>query len=141
MSEGLDRFIRAQARVWDEVETELAEGAKRTHWMWFIFPQIAGLGRSETARYYALAGRSEALAYLTDPLLGARLRRATALMLSHAGEPAELILGGIDAVKFRSSMTLFAALDASEPLFRDALATFYDGEPDPLTLALLSENS
>jgi uncharacterized protein (DUF1810 family) len=140
MSAGLERFVTAQARVWDHVETELAEGAKRTHWMWFIFPQIAGLGRSETARHFALAGRAEARDYLAHPLLGARLRRATALMLRHADEPPERILGGIDAVKFRSSMTLFAAVDPSEPLFAEALTVFYAGDPDRRTLELLADN-
>lgn len=138
MSAGLDRFLEAQAPVWAEVEAELAAGAKRSHWMWFIFPQIAGLGRSGAARFYAIADLAEARAYLATPLLAERLRRATALMLSHAGTPAERILGGIDAVKFRSSMTLFAAADPSEPLFAQALDAFYAGAPDPATLGILA---
>ena len=138
MSAGLERFVTAQARVWEAVEAELAAGAKRTHWMWFIFPQLAGLGRSETARYFALADLAEARAYLAHPLLGARLRRATALMLTHAGEAPERILGGIDAAKFRSSMTLFAEADPAEPLFPEALAAFHGGRPDRRTLELLA---
>lgn len=138
MSAGLGRFLDAQAPVWPRVEAELAAGAKRSHWMWFIFPQIAGLGRSGAARFYAIADLAEARDYLATPPLGERLRRATALMLSHAGTPAEHILGEIDALKFRSSMTLFAAADPSEPLFLEALAAFHGGEPDPATLRLLA---
>lgn len=103
--------------------------------MWFIFPQIAWLGRSAMSVHYALGSLDEARAYLAHPILGARLRRATELMLTHAGQPAERILGGIDAVKFRSSMTLFAAAAPSEALFGDALDSFFAGAPDPATLA------
>lgn len=131
----LERFIAAQAPVWTAVEAELTRGAKRSHWMWFIFPQIAGLGRSAMSVHYALGSLDEARAYLAHPILGARLRRATELMLTHAGQPAERVLGGIDAVKFRSSMTLFAAAAPSEALFGDALDSFFAGAPDPATLA------
>ena len=137
MSAGLDRFVAAQAPVWDAVAAELAAGRKASHWMWFIFPQVAGLGRSEMARRYALAGLAEARAYLGHPLLGPRLGRATDLMLTHAGTPAEAILGGIDAVKFRSSMTLFAAAAPETPRFAAALRVFFDGVPDSVTLARL----
>lgn len=137
MSEGLERFVAAQEPVWARVEAELTAGAKRSHWMWFVFPQIAGLGRSAMAIRYALADAAEARAYLAHPVLGSRLRRATELMLSHAGKPAERILGGIDAVKFRSSMTLFAAAVPDDPLFPAALGAFFDGAPDSMTLARL----
>jgi uncharacterized protein (DUF1810 family) len=130
-------FVAAQDRVWPQVEAELAAGAKRSHWMWFVFPQVAGLGSSPMSVRYALGSRAEAAAYLAHPVLGPRLRAATRLMLGHAGTPPEAVLGGIDAVKFRSSMTLFAAAAPDEPLFREALAAFADGAPDPRTLALL----
>ena len=133
---GLERFVTAQDAVWDDVEAELAAGAKRTHWMWFVFPQLAGLGRSATAQHYAIAGPEEARAYLAHPVLGARLRRAAALMLRHRGRTAEAVLGPVDALKLRSSMTLFARIVPEEPLFRDVIAAFYDGD-DPRTVALL----
>lgn len=138
MSEGLERFVAAQDRVWPSVQAELAAGAKRSHWMWFVFPQLAGLGQSAMAVRYALAGLDEARAYLADPLLGARLRQATGLVLLHAGKPADAILGGIDAMKFRSSMTLFRAAAPEEPLFAEALATFFGGVEDPRTRQLLA---
>jgi len=129
-------FVAAQDRVWPQVEAELAAGRKASHWMWFVFPQAAGLGRSETARFFALDGLAEARAYLAHPTLGPRLLRAVELMLGHAGEDAAAILGGIDAVKLRSCLTLFAAAAPEVPRFGEALAAFYDG-PDPATLALL----
>lgn len=137
MSAGLERFVAAQAPVWEAVVAELAAGRKASHWMWFVFPQIAGLGRSDMARYYALAGRDEARAYLGHPLLGPRLDQATDLMLTHAGTPATAILGDIDAVKFRSSMTLFAAAAPETERFGAALRDFFDGVPDPATRARL----
>jgi uncharacterized protein (DUF1810 family) len=137
-SERFAHFVAAQDPVWPQVTAELAAGAKRSHWMWFVFPQIAGLGTSAMAVRFALASVEEAEAYLAHPLLGARLRAATDLMLGHAGRPAEAVLGGIDAVKFRSSMTLFQAA-RPEPRFAAALAAFYDGVPDPRTLALIAE--
>jgi uncharacterized protein (DUF1810 family) len=133
----LEHFVAAQNPVWRQVTTELAAGVKRSHWMWFVFPQIAGLGHSPMAQRYALASRDEARRYLGHPLLGGRLREATRLMLAQAGRPAEAILGGVDAMKFRSSMTLFQAAAPEEPLFGQALDTFFEGEPDRRTLALL----
>ena len=138
MAEGLERFVAAQDAVWPQVVAELAAGRKRSHWMWFVFPQIAGLGQSAMSVRYALASRAEAAAYLAHPVLGARLREATDLMLGHAGQRPEAILGGIDAVKFRSSMTLFHAAAPEETRFADALAAFFDGEDDPHTLAILA---
>jgi uncharacterized protein (DUF1810 family) len=137
MSESLERFVAAQDRVWPEVVAELAAGAKRSHWMWFVFPQVAGLGRSAMAVRYALDSVEGAAAYLAHPVLGLRLAQATDLMLGHAGRPAEAILGGIDAMKFRSSMTLFRAAAPEDPRFNRALAAFFGGEPDPRTLELI----
>jgi uncharacterized protein (DUF1810 family) len=131
-----DDFVAAQNRVWPAVEAELDAGAKTSHWMWFVFPQLAGLGRSDTARFFALASGAEARAYLAHPVLGPRLRRAVELMLTHEGRAPGTILGGIDAAKFRSCLTLFAAA-TDEPLFETALEAFYDG-PDRTTLVLLS---
>jgi uncharacterized protein (DUF1810 family) len=104
--------------------------------MWFVFPQIAGLGRSPTAREYAIGSLGEARAYLAHPVLGGRLREASRAVLQHAGSSAEQILGGIDAVKLRSSMTLFLRA-GGEDLFQEVLAAFFDGEPDPATDQLL----
>jgi uncharacterized protein (DUF1810 family) len=138
MSGNLDRFVAAQEAVWPQVVAELGRGRKTSHWMWFVFPQIAGLGRSAMAVRYALDSRAEATAYLAHPVLGPRLREATDLMLRHAGEQAEAILGGIDAIKFRSSMTLFHVAAPAEPRFADALATFFAGAEDPQTMATLA---
>ena len=132
----LGRFVAAQDAVWPQVEAELAAGAKRTHWMWFVFPQLAGLGRSETARFFALSSAEEARAYLAHPVLGPRLRRGVELMLTHEGRDPAAILGGIDAAKLRSCLTLFAQAAPGEPSFARALAAFYGG-PDPRTLELL----
>jgi uncharacterized protein (DUF1810 family) len=134
----LERFVAAQAGVYARALAELEAGRKESHWMWFIFPQIAGLGRSATARLYAIASREEAAAYHSHPLLGHRLVECTKAVLLHAGTPAELIFGAVDAMKFHSSMTLFDAVaGAAEPAFKEALATFHRGEPDPATLRLL----
>ncbi|MDQ1080294.1 DUF1810 domain-containing protein [Pseudoroseomonas cervicalis] len=135
----LDRFLRAQDAVLPQVERELGEGQKRSHWMWFIFPQLRGLGRSETARRYGIAGAEEARAYLAHPVLGARLRHWVALVLAVPGRSAKEIFGSPDDVKFRSCLTLFAALAPGEALFRDALARFYGAAPDAATLALLRD--
>ncbi|TCJ38343.1 DUF1810 domain-containing protein [Parafrankia sp. BMG5.11] len=135
----LDRFVTAQAGgVFERALAELRAGSKHSHWIWFVFPQIAGLGRSEMARYYALADLREAAAYLAHPLLGERLDAATDAMLSWAGKhSAEAILGTIDAVKFRSSMTLFGAAAPENARFAAALAAFFVGEPDRATLERL----
>jgi uncharacterized protein (DUF1810 family) len=125
MRADLERFVAAQDPVWPTVVAELSAGAKRSHWMWFVFPQIAGLGQSAMSVRYALASRAEAAAYFAHPILGHRLREATDLMLAHAGRSADAILGGIDAVKFRSSMTLFDAAAPEEPRFRAALSAFF----------------
>lgn len=135
----LSRFLEAQAGCYDRALAELTAGCKQSHWMWFIFPQIAGLGRSATAQFFAITGRAEANAYLGHALLGPRLAECTRAMLSWAGQrSATEILGPVDALKFASCMTLF---DACAPRpgypFADALAAFYHGQRDQQTLALL----
>jgi len=136
MTQELDRFLSAQALVHDQALAELRRGRKTSHWMWFIFPQIAGLGQSAMARRYAIASAGEARAYLAHPLLGPRLIEATNAVVAARGS-AEAILGGIDAIKLRSAMTLFAAVADDPTPFQAALDRFYDGAPDPATLALL----
>jgi uncharacterized protein (DUF1810 family) len=133
----LQRFVDAQAPVYERVRAELAAGAKRTHWMWFVFPQWRGLGFSAMAERYAIASRAEALAYLAHPLLGVRLRECTGLMLGHAGRSAQQILGSPDDLKFSSSMTLFDAVAPGETPFARALDAFFGGVRDARTLALL----
>lgn len=138
MTDPLHRFIDAQRDSYATALAELRAGAKRGHWMWFIFPQIAGLGASAMARQYAIADRGEAQTYLAHPLLAARLIESAEALLAHLGRDIVSILGAIDAMKLRSSMTLFeAALDGGEPVFAAILDTFYAGERDPATLARL----
>jgi uncharacterized protein (DUF1810 family) len=134
----LSRFVEAQASAWPVALAELKAGRKQSHWMWFIFPQIAGLGSSPTAVHYAIKSADEARAYLADAMLGGRLREGVSAMLAHRGTRAEAILGGIDALKFRSSLTLFESVAEDPALFADALDAFYDGERDARTLALVA---
>jgi uncharacterized protein (DUF1810 family) len=136
----LGRFVAAQDRAYAQVCAELAAGRKQTHWMWFIFPQLEGLGSSPTARRYALTGTAETRAYLNHGTLGPRLRECTRLVNAVRGSTALQIFGAPDDLKFRSSMTLFA-LAADESVFREALSRYFDGEPDPLTLQLLRSSS
>jgi uncharacterized protein (DUF1810 family) len=133
---GLDRFIEAQRTTYDRALAELRAGSKRGHWMWFVFPQIAGLGRSATAQFYAIHEEVEARAYLAHPVLGGRLCECTQAMLGWAGrKSAEAVLGSVDAMKFASSMTLFDAVaEEAENPFAHALAAFNGGARDPLTL-------
>jgi uncharacterized protein (DUF1810 family) len=133
----LQRFVDVQAPIYEQVRGELARGRKVSHWMWFVFPQIAGLGQSEMARRFAIASREEARAYLDHPVLGARLRECTGLVNAVEGRGAEDIFGGIDAMKFRSSMTLFAQVAADPSPFEAALTKFYGGKDDPATLERL----
>jgi uncharacterized protein (DUF1810 family) len=133
----LERFLDAQRDTYDTALAELSAGDKRSHWMWFIFPQIAGLGQSPTARFYALRDLAEAQAYLAHPLLGGRLAACVDALLDHAGKrSAEAMLGGIDAVKLRSSCTLFEAAGGGERFGR-CLDAFYEGERDRATLRLI----
>ena len=134
------RFVDAQAHSYEDAFDEIRAGHKTSHWMWFVFPQIAGLGRSDTARRYAIASLDEARAYLAHPVLGERLKACTRAVLAHRDRSAHAIFGSPDDVKFRSSMTLFSAADPAEPLFRDALAQFDGGQQDPLTVAALAED-
>lgn len=138
MPHDLARFHDAQAPLIDAVRAELAAGAKRTHWMWFVFPQIAGLGLSPTAQHYALADLDEARAFLADPVLGPRLVELTKTVNAVEGRSAHAIFGSPDDLKFRSSMTLFAQAAPDEPAFRAALGKYYGGAPDPRTLEILS---
>jgi len=133
----LRRFVDAQEPVYDRVLGELRTGRKRTHWMWFIFPQIAGLGHSATSVRFAISSLPEAAAYLAHPLLGPRLRECSALMLEIEGRSIEAILGHPDDDKFHSSMTLFAQAGPEEPVFPACLEKYFAGEPDPHTLARL----
>lgn len=134
----LERFVSAQDTTYQQALTELREGHKQSHWIWFIFPQIAGLGHSEMARRYAIRDLDEARAYLAHPVLSARLSETSSTLLSWQGKrSAEAVLGSIDAMKVRSSMTLFEAAGGNDP-FASVLAGFYDGERDERTLALLT---
>src|SRR3954466_14973010 len=135
----LDRFLAAQDPVPGQVRSELAAGRKRSHWMWFVFPQLRGLGQSAMAQHYGLDSLAEARAYLAHPVLGRRLRECAALVNAVQGRSAEEILGGVDAMKFRSCMTLFAAAEAGDSVFRTALDRYYGGAEDPRTLALLQD--
>ncbi|MCG5433227.1 DUF1810 domain-containing protein [Mycobacterium sp. MYCO198283] len=133
----LQRFVDAQAPVFDTVVRELENGAKRSHWMWFVFPQLAGLGHSPTAQRYAISGRDEAVAYLQHPVLGPRLRQCTSLVNRVSGRSARAIFGSPDDLKFRSSMTLFRRVTDDNAEFVAALDRYYGGEDDPATLARL----
>lgn len=133
----LHRFVDAQDAVIDRVRDELREGQKRSHWMWFVFPQLAGLGRSEMARHYAIASLEEARAYLAHPLLGPRLLECSALVLALQGRTIGEIFGAPDDLKFWSSMTLFGEADPSQPVFRDCLHKYFGGRSDRGTLSLI----
>ena len=137
----LQRFVDAQASVYPQVHSELTDGSKRSHWMWFIFPQIAGLGSSPTAQRFAIRSMDEATAFLTHPILGPRLRECTSLVLTHSNRSAADIFSYPDALKFHSSLTLFAVADPDTVLFRSALGTFFHGERDEATLSLLGTMS
>ncbi|RVT83389.1 DUF1810 domain-containing protein [Rhodobacteraceae bacterium CCMM004] len=134
----LERFLAAQEGVFDSALGELRRGRKRSHWMWFMFPQLRGLGRSETAWRYGLDGAEEAAAYLGHPVLGPRLTQAAEAMLAHRGVAPEAVLGPVDALKLRSSASLFAAVPGAPEVFAGILAAFYGRQPCPRTLAMLS---
>lgn len=133
----LQRFVDAQQPLFQQVLTELEAGQKRSHWMWFVFPQIAGLGRSATAQHYAIGSIGEARAYLAHPLLGPRLRESVDVLLALPTSDAEAVFGGVDALKARSSLTLFAQAEPAEPRFGRALTKYFGGERDQATLGLL----
>ena len=134
---GLQRFVDAQDPVYDDVLDELHDGRKASHWMWFVFPQLRGLGQSAMAVRYGIASLAEARAYLAHPVLGPRLIACVDAMNALPGSNAEQVLGGIDAAKFRSCLTLFLAADPANTKLRDALDKFYAGRRDERTLALL----
>lgn len=133
----LERFLEAQEPVYEQVCKELREGRKRSHWIWFIFPQLRGLGNSATSQLFAIRSRAEAAAYLRHAVLGARLRECTALVNAVEGRGIGEIFGFPDDLKFRSSMTLFAEVAPEEPLFRQAMEKYFRGEPDERTLELM----
>ena len=135
----LERFVKAQDEggTYERALAELRDGRKRTHWMWFVFPQLAGLGRSPTARHYAIDSLGEAREYLDHPLLGPRLRECTSVLCRLRGRSAAEILGGIDAQKLRSSMTLFMRARPQEAVFGQLIDRYYAGTPDSATDELL----
>ena len=135
----LNRFVEAQDGLYADALAEMRNGRKQSHWMWFIFPQIAGLGSSAMARRYAIRSLAEAQAYLAHPLLGERLRTCTRAANAWEGRSAHALVGAPDDVKFRSSMTLFAQADPDDPDFARALSIYFEGRPDPLTLERLEQ--
>jgi uncharacterized protein (DUF1810 family) len=134
----LQRFIEAQDPVYSQVCAELAAGAKTSHWMWFVFPQLKALGRSATAQHFGIASRAEAQAYWQHPVLGPRLKACSELVVAVEGRTALQIFGATDELKFRSCMTLFAQVAPQEPVFNRALAKYFGGEGDARTLELLA---
>lgn len=135
----LERFVKAQKSVFEQVLSELRAGRKRSHWIWFIFPQLKGLGHSAMAQEYGIASREEAEAYLQHPVLGPRLKQCTELVNAVEGQSIEAILGYPDDLKFRSSITLFATVAPEEAVFKEALGKYFSGEPDQLTVQRLVE--
>ncbi|HEY1963530.1 MAG TPA: DUF1810 domain-containing protein [Acidobacteriaceae bacterium] len=136
-SAGLERFVRAQERDYARALRELVAGKKQTHWIWYILPQLRGLGHSQMAREFGIADRKEAADYLAHPTLGPRLVACVNAILRHTDRDADEVLGDIDATKFRSCLTLFATIAPDERCFTSALTAFYQGKPDPETLRLL----
>ena len=135
----LHRFVAAQCGNWETARSELSAGRKTSHWMWYVFPQLKGLGRSARSEFYGIAGLIEAQFYLRHPILGPRLREAVRLVIDAPGS-AEAILGGVDAAKLRSCLTLFAHAAPDEPLWREGLARFFDGAECPRTVAMLGDD-
>lgn len=136
----LSRFTAAQQDQYPQALVEVSAGRKRTHWMWFIFPQLAGLSSSRTGQFYAIEDLAEAAAYLADPVLGPRLAEISSALLRLDGSDATRIFGPIDALKLRSSMTLFAQVAGASGVFQQVLDRFFDGVPDDRTLQLLAES-
>ena len=137
MSFDLERFVAAQEGVYEGVLRELRAGRKTGHWIWFIFPQLAGLGRSEMSRFYGIASLDEARAYQDHPVLGPRLRECVGTVLATTGATADQIFGSLDAMKLRSSMTLFHRAAPDEPVFGEVLERFYGSVGDPASDAIL----
>lgn len=134
----LKRFLDAQTNDYSRALREIKNGRKQSHWMWYIFPQIKGLGFSETAKFYAINDLQEAKAYLEHPILGSRLIEISNALLAQEGKSANQILGSPDDLKLRSSMTLFSSLDKADPVFQAVLTKYYAGEPDQRTLSIIS---
>ena len=134
----LDRFLDAQRGDYAAALAEVRRGRKTSHWMWYIFPQIAGLGQSSTARYYSIRDLEEAREYYAHPVLGQRLREISGALLDLRGSDPVAVFGGIDSMKLKSSMTLFAVAAPDDPLFQQVLDKYYGGEQDALTLRILS---
>ncbi|MCF7531246.1 DUF1810 domain-containing protein [Pseudomonas petrae] len=134
----LQRFVDAQASTHESALAELKSGRKQSHWMWFVFPQLAGLGHSDMARRYGISGRDEATAYLQHSVLGERLARCCEALLQWKDRSAMQIMGSPDDMKLRSSMTLFAAVAPDQAVFRDVLEAFFGGKPDSVTLSKLA---
>ncbi|HCL86669.1 MAG TPA: DUF1810 domain-containing protein [Comamonadaceae bacterium] len=135
----LERFVQAQARDYAQALAELRAGHKRTHWIWYVLPQLRGLGRSSTAQFYGLADRAEARAYAAHPVLGPRLVQCVQALLDHPQRTARQMLGEVDAMKLRSCLTLFAEVAPQHPEFAQALQVFFEGRHDPATLRLLGD--
>ncbi|RZM28435.1 MAG: DUF1810 domain-containing protein [Pedobacter sp.] len=135
--QGLDRFILAQENDYEIALTEISYGKKKTHWMWYIFPQIQGLGYSESAKYYGIKDLKEATAYYTHPILGPRLVKITKSLLNHTDRSVSDIFGNPDDLKLRSSMTLFAAVPHVDPVFQKVIYEFFNGEQDQKTQRIL----
>ena len=133
----LDRFLDAQRGDYAAALAEVRRGRKNSHWMWYIFPQIAGLGQSSTARYYSIRDLEEAREYYAHPVLGQRLREISGALLELRGSDPVAVFGGIDSMKLKSSMTLFAMAAPDDPLFQQVLDKYYGGEQDALTLRIL----
>lgn len=134
----LTRFLDAQNKLYLTALSEIKKGKKETHWMWFIFPQLKGLGNSDTANYYGIANLQEASDFLEHPILGKHLIEISELLLTFKRKSAEAILGDLDARKLRSSMTLFFLLGNTNPVFQDVLDAFFSGELDPFTLSIIN---
>lgn len=142
MAYDLERFVRAQegdgfGATYADALNEIRAGWKQSHWIWYVFPQLRGLGMSSTAHYYGIDGMGEAKAYLEHPLLGPRLVQISQAMLGNTGRSAQQVLGPIDCMKLRSCMTLFAHVEGGDPVFREVLDAFYDGDEDPLTIRMI----
>jgi uncharacterized protein (DUF1810 family) len=139
--DGLERFLIAQARDYEQALAELKAGQKRSHWIWYVLPQLRGLGRSDMARYYGIRDRSEAEAYIAHPVLGQRLVECVEAVLTHPDRSAVEIFGVVDAVKFRSCLTLFGEVAEDEDCFAEAMRVFYVDERDAETLRLLASEA
>lgn len=139
-ADSLDRFLVAQRNSYGRALAELRAGRKRTHWMWFVLPQLRGLGLSEDSWFYGIASLDEACRYLAHPVLGARLRECVGAIDLHAGQAIQSVLGDVDAMKYRSCLTLFAVADGRAGLFKEALATFFQGQEDERTLQWLAND-